>query len=147
MCFLSLKHTEKKIVKMETKRQQKFGRQIQKDLSDIFQKEFKMLFGNGMVTVTEVKISPDLSVARCYLSFLLIDDREAVMDQIDLQNKAIRNALANRIRKQVRIIPNLVFFLDDTAAYAAKIEALFEGLVIPPADGDDVPNRVTDEID
>lgn len=132
---------------MESKRQQKFGRQIQKDLSDIFQKEFKMLFGNGMVTVTEVKISPDLSVARCYLSFLLIDDREAVMDQIDLQNKAIRNALANRIRKQVRIIPNLVFFLDDTAAYAAKIEALFEGLVIPPADGDDVPNRVTDEID
>lgn len=132
---------------METKRQQKFGRQIQKDLSDIFQKEFKMLFGNGMVTVTEVKISPDLSVARCYLSFLLIDDREAVMDQIDLQNKAIRNALANRIRKQVRIIPNLVFFLDDTAAYAAKIEALFEGLIIPPADGEDVPNRVTDEID
>ena len=132
---------------METKRQQKFGRQIQKDLSDIFQKEFKMLFGNGMVTVTEVKISPDLSVARCYLSFLLIDDREAVMDQIDFQNKAIRNALANRIRKQVRIIPNLVFFLDDTAAYAAKIEALFEGLVIPPADGDEVPNRVTDEID
>jgi len=132
---------------METKRQQKFGRQIQKDLSDIFQKEFKMLFGNGMVTVTEVKISPDLSVARCYLSFLLIDDREAVMDQIDLQNKAIRNALANRIRKQVRIIPNLVFFLDDTAAYAAKIEALFEGLVIPPTDGDEVPNRVTDEID
>lgn len=131
---------------METKRQQKFGRQIQKDLSDIFQKEFKMLFGNGMVTVTEVKISPDLSVARCYLSFLLIDDREAVMDQIELQNKAIRNALANRIRKQVRIIPSLVFFLDDTAAYAAKIEALFEGLVIPPAEGD-VLNRVTDEID
>ena len=131
---------------METKRQQKFGRQIQKDLSDIFQKEFKMLFGNGMVTVTEVKISPDLSVARCYLSFLLIEDREAVMDQIEFQNKAIRNALANRIRKQVRIIPNLVFFLDDTAAYAAKIEALFEGLVIPPAVGD-VPNRVADDID
>jgi ribosome-binding factor A len=145
--FFEFKTHRKKIVKMETKRQQKFGRQIQKDLSDIFQKEFKMLFGKGMVTVTEVKISPDLSVARCYLSFLLIDDREAVMDQIDLQNKAIRNALANRIRKQVRIIPNLVFFLDDTAAYAAKIEALFEGLVIPPADGDEVPNRVTDEID
>jgi ribosome-binding factor A len=131
---------------METKRQQKFGRQIQKDLSDIFQKEFKEIFGKGMVTVTEVKISPDLSVARCYLSFLLIDDKEAVMDELDIKNKAIRNALANRIRKQVRIIPNLVFFLDDTAAYAAKIEALFEGLVIPPAEGD-IPNRVTDEID
>jgi ribosome-binding factor A len=144
--FFELKTHRKQKVKMETKRQQKFGRQIQKDLSDIFQKEFKMIFGNGMVTVTEVKISPDLSVARCYLSFLLIDDREAVMDQIDLQNKAIRNALANRIRKQVRIIPNLVFFLDDTAAYAAKIEALFEGLVIPPAEGE-VPNRMADEID
>ncbi|MFL0205228.1 30S ribosome-binding factor RbfA [Aquirufa sp. 2-AUSEE-184A6] len=131
---------------MDTKRQQKFGRQIQKDLSDIFQKEFKEIFGKGMVTVTEVKISPDLSVARCYLSFLLIDDREAVMDELEIRNKAIRNALANRIRKQVRIIPNLVFFLDDTAEYAAKIEALFEGLVIPPADGEE-PNRVADEID
>lgn len=131
---------------METKRQQKFGRQIQKDLSDIFQKEFKEVFGKGLVTVTEVKISPDLSVARCYLSFLLIDDRESVMDELDNRNKAIRNALAIRIRKQARIIPNLVFFLDDTAAYAAKIEALFEGLVIPPAE-DEIPNRVADEID
>jgi ribosome-binding factor A len=131
---------------METKRQQKFGRQIQKDLSDIFQKEFKEIFGRGLVTVTEVKISPDLSVARCYLSFLLIDDRESVMDELDIRNKAIRNALAIRIRKQARIIPNLVFFLDDTAAYAAKIEALFEGLVIPPAE-DEIPNRVADEID
>jgi len=131
---------------METKRQQKFGRQIQKDLSDIFQKEFKEIFGKGLVTVTEVKISPDLSVARCYLSFLLIDDRESVMDELDHRNKAIRNALAIRIRKQARIIPNLVFFLDDTAAYAAKIEALFEGLVIPPAE-DEIPNRVADEID
>ncbi|MCX6194489.1 MAG: hypothetical protein RI950_1110 [Bacteroidota bacterium] len=131
---------------METKRQQKFGRQIQKDLSDIFQKEFKEIFGKGLVTVTEVKISPDLSVARCYLSFLLIDDRESVMDELDNRNKAIRNALAIRIRKQARIIPNLVFFLDDTAAYAAKIEALFEGLVIPPAE-DEIPNRVADEID
>jgi ribosome-binding factor A len=131
---------------METKRQQKFGRQIQKDLSDIFQKEFKEIFGKGLVTVTEVKISPDLSVARCYLSFLLIDDRESVMDELDNRNKAIRNALAIRIRKQARIIPNLVFFLDDTAAYAAKIEALFEGLIIPPAE-DEIPNRVADEID
>jgi len=55
------------------------------------------------------------------------------MDELEFKNKMIRNALANRIRKQVRIIPTLSFFLDDTAAYAAKIEALFEGLVIPPA--------------
>jgi ribosome-binding factor A len=144
--FFVIKTPFKIRASMDTKRQQKFGRQIQKDLSDIFQKEFKEIFGRGLVTVTEVKISPDLSVARCYLSFLLIDDRESVMDELDNRNKAIRNALAIRIRKQARIIPNLVFFLDDTAAYAAKIEALFEGLVIPPAE-DEIPNRVADEID
>jgi ribosome-binding factor A len=118
---------------MESKRQQKFGRQIQKDLSEIFQKEFKEIFGGAMVTITDVKISPDLSLARCYLSFLLVEQPNEIMKELEFKNKAIRNALANRIRKQVRIIPNLAFFLDDTAAYAAKIEALFDGLVIPPA--------------
>ena len=120
---------------MESKRQQKFGRQIQKDLSEIFQKEFKELFGRAMVTVTDVKVSPDLSVARVYLSFLLADDVNQIMLELSEKNKAIRNALANRIRKQARIILHLGFYLDDTAAYAAKIEALFEGLVIPPSDG------------
>lgn len=120
---------------MESKRQQKFGRQIQKDLSDIFQKEFRELFGNAMVTVTDVKVSPDLSVARVYLSFLLADDVSQIMYSLSEKNKAIRNALANRICKQARIIPHLGFYLDDTAVYAAKIEALFEGLVIPPSDG------------
>ena len=118
---------------MESKRQQQFGRQIQKDLSEIFQKEFKEIFGGAMVTITDVKISPDLSLARCYLSFLLVEQPNEIMKELEFKNKAIRNALANRIRKQVRIIPNLAFFLDDTAAYAAKIEALFDGLVIPPA--------------
>ncbi|MFL0163195.1 30S ribosome-binding factor RbfA [Aquirufa salirivi] len=118
---------------MESKRQQKFGRQIQKDLSDIFQKEFREIFGKGMVTITDVKMSPDLSAARCYLSFLLVDDPQSIVDVLEEKTKAIRNALANRIRHQVRIIPHLSFYLDDTAAYAAKIEALFEGLVIPPA--------------
>ncbi|MCZ2472359.1 30S ribosome-binding factor RbfA [Aquirufa ecclesiirivi] len=118
---------------MESKRQQKFGRQIQKDLSDIFQKEFREIFGKGMVTITDVKMSPDLSAARCYLSFLLVDDPQSIVDILEEKTKAIRNALANRIRHQVRIIPHLSFYLDDTAAYAAKIEALFEGLVIPPA--------------
>ena len=94
---------------MESKRQQKFGRQIQKDLSEIFQKEFRELFGNAMVTVTDVKVSPDLSVARVYLSFLLADNVNQIMDSLFEKNKAIRNALANRIRKQARIIPHLGF--------------------------------------
>lgn len=123
---------------MESKRQQKFGRQIQKDLSEIFQKDFREIFGKGMVTITDVKVSPDLSVARCYLSFLLVDKPQSVVDALNEKQKAIRNVLAGKIRHQVRIIPYLSFYLDDTAEYAAKIDALFEGLVIPPASDDDV---------
>ena len=116
---------------MESKRQQKFGRQIQKDLSEIFQKDFCEVFGKGMVTITDVKVSPDLSVARCYLSFLLIDEPQVVVDELNEKQKSIRNVLAGKIRHQVRIIPYLSFFLDDTAEYAAKIDALFDGLHIP----------------
>lgn len=118
---------------MESKRQQKFGRQIQKDLSEIFQKDFREIFGKGMVTITDVKVSPDLSIARCYLSFLLVDKPQDLVNELNEKQKAIRNVLAGKIRHQVRIIPYLSFFLDDTAEYAAKIDALFEGLVIPPA--------------
>jgi len=121
---------------MESKRQQKFGRQIQKDLSEIFQKDFRDIFGKGMVTITDVKVSPDLSIARCYLSFLLVDKPQEVVNELNEKQKAIRNVLAGKIRHQVRIIPYLSFFLDDTAEYAAKIDALFEGLVIPPATDD-----------
>lgn len=123
---------------MESKRQQKFGRQIQKDLSEIFQKDFRDIFGKGMVTITDVKVSPDLSIARCYLSFLLVDHPQNVVDALNEKQKAIRNVLAAKIRHQVRIIPYLSFYLDDTAEYAAKIDALFEGLVIPPATGEEI---------
>jgi len=122
---------------MESKRQQKFGRQIQKDLSEIFQQDFKEITGKGMMTITDVKVSPDLSSARVYLSFLLIDQPLKVVEALEENNKSIRNVLANKIRHQVRIIPHLSFFLDDTAEYAAKIDALFEGLVIPPASDDE----------
>ncbi|RVU26930.1 30S ribosome-binding factor RbfA [Sandaracinomonas limnophila] len=116
---------------MESKRQQKFGRQLQKDLSDIFQKSLKDVIGNGMVTITDVKVSPDLSVARCYLSFLLVENPQEMVNTINDKQKMLRNELANKIRHQVRIIPHLSFFIDDTAEYAAKIDSLFEGLVIP----------------
>jgi ribosome-binding factor A len=122
---------------MESKRQQKFGRQIQKDLSEIFQQDFKEITGKGMMTITDVKVSPDLSSARVYLSFLLIDQPLKVVEALEENNKSIRNVLANKIRHQVRIIPHISFFLDDTAEYAAKIDALFEGLVIPPASDDE----------
>ncbi|MDQ1088175.1 MULTISPECIES: 30S ribosome-binding factor RbfA [unclassified Siphonobacter] len=122
---------------MESKRQQKFARQVQKDLGDIFQKEMRNQFGNAFITITDVKVSPDLGLARAYLSFLLTDDKDQLLKNIQEKTKQIRQILANKIRNQVRVIPELQFFLDDTAEYAAKMDALFSGIVIPPASEDD----------
>ncbi|PMD98170.1 ribosome-binding factor A [Siphonobacter sp. BAB-5405] len=118
---------------MESKRQQKFARQIQKDLGDIFQREMQSQFGNAFITVTDVKVSPDLGIARAYLSFLLTEDKDQLLKSIQDKTKHIRQILANKIRNQVRIIPELQFFLDDTSEYAAKMDALFAGITIPPA--------------
>jgi ribosome-binding factor A len=118
---------------MESKRQQKVARQIQKDLSDIFQKELSSELNNAFITVTQVRMSPDLSVARVYLSFLLAKDNAAVLKSIKEKTKQIRTILGNKIRHQVRIVPALNFFEDDTAEYAAHIDAIITGLNIPPA--------------
>ena len=122
-----------KTKKMESKRQQKVARQLQKDLSDIFQKEGRSWFNNAFITVTVVRISPDLSMARIYLSFLLNKNKEMLLEEIRERGKQIRQELGNRVRHQLRIVPDLNFYLDDTADYAAKMELLFAGIEIPPA--------------
>lgn len=119
---------------MDSKRQQKFARQIQKDLGEIFQRDLRSQFDSVFITVTDVKVSPDLAIARAYLSFMLAKDKEGLLEQVRAKTKNIRQILANRIRHQVRIIPELQFFLDDTAEYAAKMDALFANLEIPPAE-------------
>ena len=118
---------------MESKRQQKVARQIQKDLSDIFQKEGRTWFDNAFITVTIVRMSPDLGVARIYLSFLAAKNKGLLLEQIQERNKSIRQLLGQRIRHQLRIVPELHFYLDDTAEYAAKMDSLFANLTIPPA--------------
>lgn len=117
---------------MESKRQQKVARQIQKDLSDIFQKEGRTWFDNAFITVTIVRMSPDLGVARIYLSFLAVKNKGFVLEQIQERSKQIRQLLGQRVRHQLRIVPEIHFYLDDTAEYAAKMDTLFAGLTIPP---------------
>lgn len=119
---------------MDSKRQQKFARQIQKDLSEIFQRDSRSHFEGAFITVTEVKVTPDMGIARAYLSFMLVKNKEDTLELIRGKTKTIRQILANRIRHQVRVIPELQFFLDDTAEYATKMDALFADLVIPPAE-------------
>ena len=78
-------------------------------------------------------MSPDLSVAKVYLSMMLAKDKQAVMDRINLRKKEIRKALGDTIRKQVRIIPELAFFIDELEEKAIKMDALIDSLKIPPS--------------
>ena len=115
---------------MESMRQQKYARLIQKELGEIFLKESRALVGNAMVTITRVEVSPDLALARVYLSFLLGNNKE-LFERINAAKKSIRRNLGNRIGKSVRIVPELALFLDESAAYAQHMDQVFSDLNIP----------------
>ncbi|TAE47743.1 MAG: 30S ribosome-binding factor RbfA [Cytophagia bacterium] len=116
----------------ETKRQQKFARLVKEELSVVFQRDLQHCFDNAFITITAVRVTPDLSIARIYLSFLLAKSPTTLLEDIEDKNKLIRQSLSNRIGKSVRIIPELQFFLDDSADYAEKMDKIFENLNIPP---------------
>jgi len=111
---------------MESTRQKKISRQLQKDLSDIFQLEGRALFGTCFVSVTMVRVSPDLSVSRVYLSFFGVENKDELLAQINQTSYAIRKKLAARVRNQMRKVPELKFFLDDSVDYAQNIESLLK---------------------
>jgi ribosome-binding factor A len=116
----------------ESTRQQKFSRLIQKELSDVFQRDKRGIFENTMVSISDVKVSPDLSVASVYISMMLVKEKQKMLDRLNVNKRDIRKALGERIRKQVRIIPELVFYIDETEENAQKIEDIIKNLNIPP---------------
>jgi len=111
---------------MDSTRQLKVSRLIQKELGEIFLREVKTLFGAAMITVTQVRVSSDLSVAKVYVSLFNVPDTAVLLKEIQIHKKEIRLKLSERIKKQVRIIPELIFYLDDSLDYAMKIEELFK---------------------
>ena len=115
-----------------TVRQQKFGRLIQKELSDIFQRDQRGFLNKAFVTIVEVRMSPDLSLARVYISMLLAKDKKAMIETLDLHKSEIRKALGDRIRNQARIIPELAFFMDEVEENAERMDNLLKNLNIPP---------------
>ncbi|MEY3405404.1 MAG: 30S ribosome-binding factor RbfA [Cyclobacteriaceae bacterium] len=117
-------------------RQQKFGKLILKELSEIFQQDKKGLLGNLFFSVAEVRVSPDLSVAKVYVSMMLASDKQRVLDRLNDHKREIRNALGQRIRNQVRIIPELIFYIDELEEKAMKMDELIKSLNIPPAKED-----------
>lgn len=121
---------------MESKRQQKYNKLIQKELGEIFQREAKQMIGNAFLTVSRVIISPDLSVARVYLSFLLDKDKK-VFDTIEDRKSEIRKHLGNRIGKSARIVPELALFMDESGSYAQHMDKVISSLDIPEASEED----------
>lgn len=109
---------------MDSTRQLKYARLIQREMGDIFQRNGPGYYGKAFVTVTGVRVSPDLGIARVYLSVFGVKDSQGVIDTITSHTKEIRRELGNRIRHQARIIPELKFFLDDSLDYVEKIDKL-----------------------
>src|SRR6478736_3344682 len=114
-----------------TVRQQKYGKLIQKELSDIFLIDKRSITDNAFITILEVRMSPDLSVAKVYLSMSLVKDKQGVLEKINVHKSEVRKALGVRIRNQARIVPQLVFFIDEVEENAERIESLIKNLNIP----------------
>ncbi len=110
---------------METTRQNKIARLLQKELSDIFLIQAKSVPGI-LISVSAVRISSDLSIARAYLSIFPSDKSDEILKNINGNMKAIRYELGTRVRHQLRIIPELKFFIDDSLDYIEKVDALLK---------------------
>ena len=110
---------------METTRQNKISRLLQKELSEIFLLQTKAMPG-VLVSVSAVRISPDMSIARVSLSIFPSEKSEEMVKNINNNMKSIRFELGTRVRHQLRIIPELKFFVDDSMDYIEKIDALLK---------------------
>lgn len=117
-------------------RQQKFSRLIQKEISEIFQRDKRGILDNAFVTVADVKVSPDLGVAKIYISMMLSPDKQAVLEKLNTRKSEIRKALGEKIRNQVRVIPELIFYLDEVEENAQRMDQLIKNLNLPKKEED-----------
>ncbi len=110
---------------METTRQQKISRLIQKELGDIFQRQTQTMHG-VLVSVSGVRISPDMSICRAYLSVFPSERSAEILKNINNNASQVRYELGSRMRHQLRIIPELKFFVDDSLDYIDHIDDLLK---------------------
>lgn len=107
-------------------RQLKVARELQRDLAEIIRSRGMAAFGGSMVTVSEVRISPDLSVAKVYVSIFPSEKSTEVMHCLEENSKSLRGELGHKVASQLRIVPELDFFLDTTLDYAEHIDDLLK---------------------
>lgn len=110
---------------MQETRQNKIARLLQKELSIIFQRQTQQMHG-VMVSVTRTKVSPDLSICTAYLSIFPSEQAEEIIKNVTANEKSIRYELGTKVRYQLRIIPELRFFVDDSLDYIERIDALLK---------------------
>ena len=112
--------------KAPTTRQLKVAREIQKDMAEILRSKGMAAFDGAMVTVSEVRVTPDLSIAKTYVSIFPSDKAEKVMGILEENIRQYRGELGRKVGKQLRIVPEIVFYLDTTLDYAEHIEELLK---------------------
>lgn len=111
---------------MDSIRQQKVNSLLKKELSIIFQEESRNLLEGKFITVTQVRVSPDLGMAKVYLSFMAEKDTSGALELVKSAGWQIRKKLGSKIGKQVRIIPDLQFYIDDSLDYFEEIDRLLK---------------------
>jgi ribosome-binding factor A len=109
-----------------TTRQNKISRLIQKELSELLRRDTPILAKGKIISVTKVRITKDMSLARCYDSIFPSSDSETILNEIKLHKGKLRGEIGNKIRFQLRIIPELEFFIDDSLDYIEKIDKLLK---------------------
>ncbi|TDQ76449.1 30S ribosome-binding factor RbfA [Sphingobacterium yanglingense] len=120
----------------ESKRQQRFAGVIQQDLAELFLRDGKNWAPGAFITVTKVRVTPDLAIARVYLSFLNTNTAKTDIASIKAKVSEIRYKLGARIKNQARIVPDLEFFLDDTNEYVEHMDRLFDEISKEPRQPD-----------
>lgn len=126
MLYLLKKNFTYNIKTMDSIRQNKVSRLIQRDLSEMFQHECKEYAAGAMLSITTVRVSPDLSYAKIYVSIFPSELSDSVIKSLEDNNKNIRFILGRKVGKQMRIIPELRFFIDDSLDYIEKIDGLLK---------------------
>ncbi len=124
LCLLSDKNDYFCI--MESIRQQKVARLIQKELSEIFQHDGMTLSGGALITITTVRVTSDLSIARVYISIFGASDRKLVIENLKKSTKEIRYKLGQKVKMQLRIVPEIKFLEDDTLDFIERIDDLLK---------------------
>ena len=115
----------------ESKRQKQIGGLLNEELNDIFRRLGLNMLDNGMISITSVRITPDLLEARIYLSLFQVKNPKDVMKKIEDRSWEIKRELASRVKQQLRRIPELKFFQDDTLDNVFKMEELFKQINKP----------------